>query len=177
MQLEDRLVENEGNTAYGTIYLIKQYHSLTREQLAKLGIVDLSPDQKREIAIYQGRVLQELLDRGLTDVFSEANIGEINSGLLGNSLLGDTIRLIFPEGVPINPNEQQVAMLYGLGGVYLYSVLRQEITIHKTETPEGLQVRGSYQREVDTVDALKAYFDKNPGLDVALVYGCKHDFK
>ncbi len=176
MQLEERLVENEGNPAYGTIYQIKQYHILTGEQLAKIGVVQLNPDQKREIAVYQGRVIQELLDRDLTDVFSEGNTGDMNSKLLV-STLGSIVKSIFPNGVPRNPNEQQVVMLYELGAVYLYAIFRDRVTIHKTETLEGLDLRGKDEREVDTVGALKAYFDGNPGSEAVLVYGGMHDFK
>jgi len=177
MQSGTRIIENKGNSEYGTIYLIKQRHKADPQTLEELDVPQLTQDQRRSIALYQGRILQELFDRDLKDVFSEAITEDLSFDQFMGSIFNESIKSQFPDGVPNNPSDGQVDLLYGFGGANLYSILREGITIHQTEIFGGLEQRTNEDRELDTIAVLKAYFDENLGSEVPLVYGRAHDFR
>ena len=76
MSVDQRIIENEGNPDYGTIYLIKQIHKPSKEILSQTGIKDLSPKQKRGIGLYQYRILYELFEKDITEIFTEASLNK-----------------------------------------------------------------------------------------------------
>ena len=184
-------VELEGNPNAGEVVFIRQIHDRP----------GLPPDVKQLIGQYQFRILQELTDRKVKDVFAESLYEDIVPGDPRRNdpkgMIG-AVKKIFPNGVPSEPNPLQLNMLTNVGACSIYAYLNPDVTLHRTyanyaeymkidaeikrwsTSPKGMDKAMDIvlnKREELATRELMAFLKQNPGKKVALVFGVSHEFK
>jgi len=117
-----------GDRSVGELVYIRQVHHA----------LGLDADMTREIAEYQTQIFRELESGKYQHVFLESYTEDHapRSKFRPRPANLELIRSVFPSGFPKELNAGQRKVLFEEGGGLVYAALHDEVSVHKTWTPE-----------------------------------------
>ncbi len=121
-------LEVPGSPRIGEVILLRQMHNFP----------GLEVDTYREIKSQQWQILRELERLQVKDVFVESQTQDVTprSRFLERPAPLQLLRNVFPEGLPDQPDADQEDCLLEYGAAEIYAALHDDVTLHKTWTPE-----------------------------------------
>lgn len=159
-RFQDYALDNQGNSNYGRVVFLRQFHSSALGQDEERG---------KKIAYYQNEVLKELLKLNLEHVFAEG----LTSDVLPKRLLEQLIEVVsqfkkytseqlwieyfnlahgdeayehiskaYKEGISDPPTEDQLKVLYIYHASAIYAFLNSDVHLHKTTDEKNARALG-----------------------------------
>lgn len=196
-----------GDSAVGTVRYIKQVHTAYFEndsRLKDIGLYQLGILKRLEELGTRHVFVEGLYtDLNCADSAAERVFSKYTHGLLNRKKWQDfpadgfldTLRKQFSDSSYLSaPTEEQRFLLGAVGAAFIYAALHVDIELHRTisqkkdaklfirqmsHEPESVRF-GWYRttaREYFAAKEVCSFLDKNPGADVAIVFGAAHCFE
>lgn len=132
-------IDQEGTAGQGTLTFLRQIHPNRYVGTTGLSVADM-----RNVALYQLEILKELERRRPTEVLVEGYTTDLSPESLRapgardpihNDIRLERLRRAFPTGVPVQPSDDQIRLLYSAGGALIYGALHTDVRLYRTLTP------------------------------------------
>lgn len=159
-RFQDYALDNVGNSNYGRVIFLRQFHS---------SVLGQDEERGKKIAYYQNEILKELVKLNKKHVFAEGltsdvlpkrlleqlieilpNLSKYTSDELWirifNSCHGDEayehISKAYKDGISDPPTEEQLKVLYIYHASAIYAFLNREAFLHKTADEQDARALG-----------------------------------